>query len=202
MSRQSRVRALWPALLAAAAAETARRVLAPRAPALIPVRVDVQSYFSAEEIDRGRRYARPQLALGATRSLIDVVALALLVRRPPPALRRAWAGGRGGGWGPVTGGAVTAAGLSLVLSIPTLPLRAISRRRAMAVGLDTQAWGAWAGDVAKASAIQTAFAAGGGAAVIAGTRRFPRLWWAPMGAGAVVFGGGLAALAPVVLDPI
>jgi STE24 endopeptidase len=56
--------------------------------------------------------------------------------------------------------------------------------------------------VVKASAIQTVFAGGAGAAVIAGTRRFPRQWWAPMGAGAVVFGAGLAALAPVVLDPI
>src|ERR1700733_3965947 len=59
VSRHSRVRALWPVLLAAATAETARRVLAPRAPALQPVRVDVQTYFSAEEIDRGRRHRRP-----------------------------------------------------------------------------------------------------------------------------------------------
>ena len=170
-------------------------MLAPRAPALEPVRVDVQTYFSADEIDRGRRYARPQLALMLTRSVIDAIALARLVRRPPAALRRAWPA-------PVAGGAATAAGLSLALSLPTLPLRAISRRRAMAVGLDTQSWGAWAADVAKASAIQTVFAAGGGAAVIAATRRFPRVWWVPMGAGAVVFGAGLAALAPVVLDPI
>jgi STE24 endopeptidase len=184
-------------LLAAATAETARRLLAPRAPALQPVRVDVQTYFSAEEIDRGRRYARPQLALGLTRGLIDAVALALLVRRPPRALRRAWPGGRG----PI-GGAATAAGLSLALSLPALPLRVISRRRAMAVGLDTQSWGAWAGDVAKAAAIQTIFAGGAGAGVVAVTRRFPRWWWAPMGTGAVVFGAGLATLAPVVLDPI
>jgi STE24 endopeptidase len=46
------------------------------------------------------------------------------------------------------------------------------------------------------------FSAAGGAAVIAATRRFPRSWWAPMGVGAVVFGAGLAALGPVVLDPI
>ena len=184
--------------MAAAAAEGARRVVAPRAPALEPVRVDVQTYFSADEIDRGRRYARPQLALMLTRSLIDAAALVALVRRPPAALRRSWRGG----WGPVTGGAVTAGGLSLVLSLPTLPLRAVSRRRAMAVGLDTQSWDAWAGDVVKASAIQTVFAAGAGAALLAGTRRFPRQWWAPMGGGAVVFGAGLAALAPVVLDPI
>src|SRR5215472_3997974 len=167
VSRHSRVRALWPVLAAAATAETARRILAPRAPALEPVRVDVQTYFSADEIARGRRYARPQLALGLTRSLIDVAGLVSLVRRPPPALRRAWPG-------PVAGGAATAAGLSLALSLPTLPLRAVSRRRAMAVGLDTQSWGAWASDVAKASVIQTAFAGGAGAALLAGTRRFPR----------------------------
>jgi STE24 endopeptidase len=195
VSRHSRVRVVWPALLAAAAAETARRVLAPRAPSLAPVRVDVQTYFTTAEIDRGRRYARPQLALMMTRSTLEAVALAQLVRRPPRALRRAWPA-------PVAGGAATAAGLSLALSLPTLPLRAASRRRAMAVGLDTQAWGSWAGDVAKASAIQTVFSAAGGAAVIAATRRFPRSWWAPMGVGAVVFGAGLAALAPVVLDPI
>jgi Zn-dependent protease with chaperone function len=201
VSRHSRVRALWPALLAASTAEVARRVLAPRSPALDPVRVDVQTYFSADEIDRGRRYARPQLGLMLSRSLIDAIALAQLVRRPPAPLRRVWPGGRGGG-GPITGGAATAAGLSLALTLPALPLRALSRRRAMAVGLDTQSWGAWAADAAKAGVIQTAFAAAGGAAVIAGTRRFPRWWWAPMGAGTVVFGAGLAALAPVVLDPI
>jgi STE24 endopeptidase len=184
-------------LLAAATAETARRLLAPRAPALEPVRVDVQTYFSAEEIARGRRYARPQLALGLARSLVDAAALARLVRRPPGALGRSWPGGRG----PI-GGAATAAGLSLALSLPAMPLRAISRRRAMAVGLDTQSWGAWAADAAKANAIATVFAAAAGAAVVAGTRRFPRQWWAPMGVGAVVFGAGLAALAPVVLDPI
>ena len=193
---------MWPVLLAAATAETARRVLAPRAPALDPVRVDVESYFSSEEIERGRRYARPQLGLMLTRSLIDAVALAGLVRRPPAALRRAWWDGWRGGWGPISRGAATAAGLSLALSLPTLPLRAVSRRRAMAVGLDTQSWGAWAGDLAKASAIQTVFAGGAGAAVVAGMRRFPRHWWAPMGAGAVLFGAGLATLAPVVLDPI
>jgi STE24 endopeptidase len=195
VSRYSRVRALWPVLAAGATAEAARRVLAPRSAALNPVRVDVETYFSTEEIERGRRYARPQLALLLTRSLIDAAALAALVRRPPRALRRTWSS-------PAAGGAATAAGLSLALSLPTLPLRAVSRRRAMAVGLDTQSWGAWAGDLAKASAIQTAFVAGGGAAATALTSRFPRAWWAPLGVGSVVLGAGLAALAPVVLDPI
>jgi STE24 endopeptidase len=195
VSRHSRVRALWPALASGVAAEVARRALTPRSSVPAPMRVDVETYFSAEEIARGRRYARPQLALVLSRSLIDVAMLALLVRRPPRGLRRSWPA-------PAAGGAATAAALGLALSVPTLPLRAVSRRRAMAVGLDTQSWGAWAGDVAKASAIQTVFLAGGGAAVVAVTRRFPRAWWAPLGVGSVAFGAGLAALAPVVLDPI
>jgi STE24 endopeptidase len=182
-------------LVAAAAAEGGRRLLAPRSPALAPVRVDLPTYFSPEEIDRGRRYARPQLALALVRSAVNMGALTLLVRRPPPALRRSWSE-------PAVGGAATAAGLSLALSLPMLPLRAVSRRRSIAVGLDTQSWGAWAGDLAKAGAISTVFAAGAGAAVISATRRFPRYWWAPAAAGSVLLGTVLAALAPVVLDPI
>jgi STE24 endopeptidase len=195
VSAMSRVRALWPAALAAAAAEGGRRALAPRIPPVEPVRVDLGTYFSPEEIDRGRRYARPQLGLALLRSTVDLTALGLVVRHPPRALRRSWSR-------PVAGGAATAAGLSLALSAPGLPLRAIARRRAIGVGLDTQSWGAWAGDTAKASAIQTAFAAGAGAAMVAATRRFPRTWWAPVAAGSVGFGTVLAALAPIVLDPI
>jgi STE24 endopeptidase len=195
VSRHSRVRALWPAVAAGVAAEVARRALTPRSSVPAHVRVDVETYFSAEEIARGRRYARSQLVLVLSRSLIDLAVLALLVRCPPQAMRRSWPA-------PAAGGAVTAAGLGLALSVPTLPLRAVSRRRAVAVGLDTQSWRAWAGDVAKAGAIQMVFLAGGGAAVVAVTRRFPRAWWAPLGVGSVAFGAGLAALAPVVLDPI
>ncbi len=72
----------------------------------------------------------------------------------------------------------------------------------MRVGLDTQSWGGWAADLAKASAIQTVFGAAGGGAVVAATRRYPRSWWAPVSAGSVAFGAVLAALAPVVLEPI
>jgi STE24 endopeptidase len=37
---------------------------------------------------------------------------------------------------------------------------------------------------------------------VAATRRYPRNWWAPAAAGSVAFGALLAALAPVVLDPL
>ncbi len=182
-------------LAAAAAADGGRRVLTPRTPPLAPIRVDPSTYFSAAEIARGRRFARPQLALGVARSAIDLGALALVVRRSPLPLRRRWAR-------PALGGAAGAAGLSLALSLPSLPLRAIARRRAMRVGLDTQSWGGWGTDLAKASAIQTVFGAAGGGAVIAATRRYPRAWWAPVSAGSVAFGAVLTALAPVVLEPI
>ena len=157
--------------------------------------MDLGQYFSVEERTRGRRFARPQLALGLTRSAVELGALTLVARRPPAAVMRSWAH-------PVAGGAAVAGGLSLALSAPPLPLRAISRRRALAAGLDTQSWGGWASDLVKATAIQTAFAAAAGSAIVAAARQYPRSWWAPVAVGSVAVGAGLAALAPVVLDPI
>ncbi|MGA9859975.1 MAG: M48 family metalloprotease [Solirubrobacteraceae bacterium] len=195
VSGVSRVTGLWPALLVAAAAEGGRRLLTPRSDVPPPVRVEPQSYFSEAEIERGRRYARPQMALGLARSVVDLTLLTAVARRSPELVGRRWRR-------PALGGALTAGALSLGLTAPALPLRALSRRRAMAVGLDTQSWGGWAGDVAKAGAIQTVFASAAGAAMVAATRRWPRGWWAPVAVGSVGLGAGLAALAPVVLDPI
>jgi STE24 endopeptidase len=78
----------------------------------------------------------------------------------------------------------------------------ISRRRAVAVGLDTQSWRGWGADLLKGGAIAAVLAAGAGAATVAVTRRYPRGWWLPASVGSVLFGTGLAALAPVVLDPV
>jgi STE24 endopeptidase len=78
----------------------------------------------------------------------------------------------------------------------------VARRRARDVGLVTQSWGGWGVDLAKASAIGGAVAAGGAAVADGLMRRVPRTWWLP-GAGAVVAAGALVAFAgPVVLDPI
>ncbi len=184
-----------PALLAAAVAEGAARLLAPRSAAIEPAPVDLSAYFSPEEITRGSRFARPQLALALGRMAVELGALTLVARRPPRALVRTWPR-------PVAAGAGAGALLSAALTAVPLPLSAISRRRAIAAGLDTQSWPAWAGDVLKASAIGAAMAAAGGAAVIAATRRYPRGWWAPAAAGGVGFGTLLGALAPVVLDPL
>jgi STE24 endopeptidase len=186
-----------PLLAPAGAAELGRRLLAPRTPVIEPATVDVRTYFSEAELARGRRYARPQLALGVVSAAVELGILVALALRPAGPLR---AGRR---WDqPVAGGAAVAAGLGLAMTVTTLPLQAASRRRRIAVGLDTQSWGAWLADLAKAGAIQTGFAAAAGAGVIAGTRRYPRWWWLPAAVVSVGVGGVLAALAPVVLDPI
>jgi STE24 endopeptidase len=164
--------------------------------------VDLQSHFSADEVQRGRRFARPQLALALAHAAVELGALGLVVRRPPRRLGPAVFTRRLPTSHPVLGGAAAGAGLAAALSLPPLPLAAIARRRAIAVGLVTQSWRGWGVDLVKATGIQTAFAAAGGAGVVAATRRFPRSWWAPAGAGSVLVGAGLAALAPVILDPL
>jgi STE24 endopeptidase len=171
------------------------RLLAPRESIIEPAELDVRTYFSEEEIRRGARFSRPQLALALARAGVELAALAVACRAAPRILRDRMPR-------PVAGGAATAAGLSLASAVLPLPLSAIARRRAIAVGLVTQSWRGWALDLVKASAIGTGFAAGAGATVVAITRRYPRGWWLPAGAGSVVVGAALAALAPVVLDPI
>jgi STE24 endopeptidase len=184
-------------LLALAAAEGAARLLSPRDRPIRPVEIDVHDYFSEAEIERGTRFARPQLLLGLARVLVELGALALVVRRPPQALSRSRRSKR-----PVAASAVAGAGLAVGLSLPPLPLSVIARQRGIAVGLVTQSWRGWAVDRVKGAVIEAVLAGAGGAAIVALTRRFPRHWWLPAAAGSVAFGAGLAALAPVVLDPV
>jgi Zn-dependent protease with chaperone function len=182
-------------LLALAAAEGGVRLLSPRERPIEPARIDLHNYFSQAEIDRGARFARPQLALGMARAAIEIGSLTVLVRRFPRRLSGPFKR-------PVAAGAATAAGLAVALSLPPLPLRAIARRRGLAVGLVTQSWRGWAADLLKGTAIETVLAAGAGGAAVAIMRRYPRGWWLPAATGSVLFGAGLAALAPVVLDPV
>src|SRR5450755_80125 len=195
VSDAPRYRVLGSIALALAVADAGGRLLTPRARPIEAAEVDLRSYFSAEEIERGARFARPQLALGLARSALELGALALVSGRPPRLLRRRCQR-------PVAGGVAAGGALALALTLPSLPLSVIARRRAIAAGLDTQSWRAWGGDLVKASAIQAGFAAAAGGAALAATRRYPRRWWAPTAAGSVVAGALLAALSPVVLDPL
>jgi STE24 endopeptidase len=182
-------------LLALATAELGARLLAPREPPIEPADVDVRAYFSEQEIERGRRYARPQLALALARSVVDLGALAAVARLGTPAALRRLAR-------PAASGAAFGAGLAVVLALPPLPLAAIARRRAIDVGLVTQSWRGWAIDLVKSNVIGAALASVAGGAAVAITRRYPRGWWMPAAAGSVLVGGGFAALAPVLLDPV
>ena len=182
-------------MLAALVAEAGRRLITPRSPVTEPAAVNLHDHFSGPEIARGRDFARPQARLGLAGSMLETALLTAVVRRPPPVLAR---------WDarPLAGGAATAAGLSLALSLPGLPLRALARRRALAVGLATQSWSGWAADLGKAAAIQTALSGALGAGAIALSRRSPRDWWLPASGATVTIAALAGALAPVLLEPL
>ncbi len=182
-------------LLALGAAEVGARVLTPREAPDRAAPADLSHYFTEDEIARGRRFARPQLVLAMLRATLDLAALGLVVRRRPRALERL-------ADRPVLGGVLAGAGLTTALGVPTLPLSAIARKRAIDIGLATQSWRGWAMDLVKANGIQAVMAGGASGAAVALMRRYPRGWWAPAAIGSVFVGGALAALAPVVLDPI
>ena len=175
-------------------AELGVRLLAPRESPLEPVPHDLEGYFTPQEVERGARFARPQLALGIFRSALNLAALAEVVRRSRSSRSRPSR--------PYLAGALTAAELAGGLTLVSLPLSAVARRRAIAVGLVTQSWRGWAVDVVKSTAIEATLAGGAGAAALAVVRRYPRDWWLPAAAGSVAAGTLLGALAPVVLDPM
>jgi STE24 endopeptidase len=182
-------------LLALGVAELGGRLLRPRQGAAKSVEADVHSHFSDAEIERGARYARPQVALGIARSGLALGAMAVAVDRIPrvlPARLR----------DSLLGGAVAGAGFGLVGSLAPLPLSIVARRRSIKVGLITQSWRGWVADQVKSQTISATISAGAGAATVAVTRRYPQAWWLPAAAGSVVVGSVFAALAPVVLDPV
>jgi STE24 endopeptidase len=103
---------------------------------------------------------------------------------------------------PYAEGALAAARLAVGMTVLGLPLSALARRRAMRVGLVTQPWSGWAGDLIKQLGIESVLAGGAGAAITGLIRRYPRTWWLPAALGSVALGTLLGALAPVLLDPI
>jgi len=187
-------------VLAAACSEAAVRILKPRGAEITPAEVDPRRYFTVAEIERGARFARPQLAIALLGQVLQLSMLAAAVRR----LARGSARGRRG-WSadhPAAGGAVVGAAMAGTATLAGLPLSALARKRSLAVGLSTQSWPAWLLDVTKAGAIELGLAAGAGAATVSLTRRYPRHWWLPASAGAVGTAAALGALAPVLLDPV
>ena len=206
--RPTSVRAApWPLALAGAllAAEAAVLLLRPRTGLIAPDPVTVEEHFTPEEVARARAFSRPQLALHLATAVLQAGLLGAAAARPPALLvggrpRRGRLRRRRGH--PMLDAAAAGAGLTAGLELATLPLSALARRRALAVGLATQSWPGWAQDVVKATAIGSALSAGAAPAALTLMRRLPRWWWRP-GAGVSAAGGALFSfLAPVALDPL
>ena len=161
-----------------------------------PVPVEARAYFSPAQLEKAEDFRSGQLWLYGARLLIEAGVLIVLVRKAPARLRGP------GARRPVLTGAAAGAGISLALGLATLPVRAIARERAKDVGLVTQDWLGWAGDVAKTEAIGAIIAAGGGALLIVGMRRLGRRWWIAGTAVVVAFGVAITYASPIVLDPL
>jgi STE24 endopeptidase len=195
-SHAGRLRLPLAILVAVAAAGVATFVLRPRSGMIEPSAVDAEGYFTAFQLDRAEDFRSVQRLIGVGGLVVGTATLALLAWRPP---RRALEllGRR-----PILGGLAAGAGISLLLVVVGLPLRAWAHERAADVGLSTQSWGEWLGDVAKAAGVEAVVAAAGGALGLALVRRFPRHWWAPAAVVVVAFGVITIWLYPVVVDPL
>jgi STE24 endopeptidase len=198
MPRVCSVRRSWrlPVALVTAVvvAEAAVVAMRPRDRGPEPVPVEPRAYFSAAQIEKAEAFRTGQLRIYLAQTAIGLGVLVLLVRRPPErlaALKR-----------PVLAGAAVAAAISVVTGAAALPLAAVARERAKDVGLVTQDWIGYAGDVAKSQAIAAGFAALGGAVLVFGMRRFGQRWWLPGAAVVVAFGAITTFAGPVVLDPV
>jgi STE24 endopeptidase len=185
-------------LATVAAAGAATFLLRPRSGIIDPTAVDVEAYFSAAQLERAEDFRDTQRLLGVAGIAVSGATLALLAWRPPRRLPVAAPLARR----PVLGGAAAGAGISLLVVVVGLPLAAWRHDRAYDVGLSTQTWGPWLGDVAKSAGIEAAVAGAGGAVALALVRRFPRRWWIPGSAIAVAFGVITLWLWPVLIDPL
>jgi STE24 endopeptidase len=179
---------------ALAVAEAAVIVFRPRE-RLEPVDVAPQRYFSTEFIGRAEDFRSGQLVLFGVRLALELGLLVWVVRRPPARLKARVRR-------PIVAGAATAVALAVAVTAVTLPASAIARQRAMDVGLVTQSWLGWAGDVAKGIAIEAVIVGAGGALLVFAMRRFGRRWWAPGAALVVAFGVVITYASPIVLAPL
>jgi STE24 endopeptidase len=181
------------ALAAVVAAAAATLLIRPRGGLIEPAAVDVTAYFSPAELDRAKDFRGPQRLIGLAGLGLSGATLVLLALRLPRERLR----GR-----PIRAAAAAGAGIALVLVLVNLPLDAVRHDRAVDVGLSTQDWGPWLGDVAKAAGIGALFAGAGGAIAVALWRRFGGRWWIPASAGVVAVSAAFVYASPLVLEPL
>jgi STE24 endopeptidase len=182
--------------VAVAAAAAATLLLRPRSGLIEPAPVDAQQYFTAFQLDRAEDFRSLQRVLGLAGLGVGLATLGVLAWRPPARLLDRLEAR------PLLGGAAAGAGISLVVVVTDLPIRAWMRERSLDVGLATQSWPDWAVDVLKAAGVGAATAGIGGLAAVALVRRFPRNWWAPGAVLVIAYGVVTIWLYPILIDPL
>ena len=175
-------------------AEATVLIMRPRG-GIEPVDAAPETYFSAAFIERAEDFRSGQLALFGVRMALEIGLLVYVVARPPAPLRGRFRR-------PVLAGAATAVALSVAVTVVTLPVRAIARERAKDVGLVTQDWVGWIGDVGKGIVIEAVLVGAGGAVLVFAMRRFGRHWWAPAAAVVVAFGVFMSYASPILIEPL
>jgi STE24 endopeptidase len=195
MTLRGRSRAALAVVTALVVAEAAILLLRPRHGVIDPASVRPESYFSASELQRARDFREPQVLLFAGTLAMQLAFLVFVVRRPPRVLT-------GRHERPLLAGAAAGGALAISLAVVALPLQAIARQRAVDVGLVTQTWGGWAGDVAKSLGLDAVLGGVGALLAVALIARYPRNWWLPGAVAVVAIGAAFEFAGPVVLDPI
>ncbi len=183
----------------AVAAGVATFLLRPRGGLIDAAAVDPTAYFSQAELQRANEFRDPQRLIALASMGLSGATLAVLALRPPAAVRRLLARADGRPW---LGAAGVGVGLTLVLTAVGLPLSAVAHQRAVDVGLSTQTWPAWLGDVGLSTAIELPIAAGGAALALVLVRRFRRRWWVPAAGLIVAFGIASVFLVPLLVEPL
>jgi STE24 endopeptidase len=198
MPRVCSVRRSWrlPVALVTAVvvAEAAVILMRPRDRGPEPIPVEARAYFSEAQIEKARAFRTGNLWIFVAQTAVGIGVLVLILRCPPErlmALRR-----------PLLAGAATAAAISVAAAAAAVPLGMVARERAKDVGLVTQNWAGYAGDVVKSTAIGAGFSAIGGAVLVLTMRRFGARWWVPGAVAVIAFGVITTYAGPVVLDPL
>jgi STE24 endopeptidase len=196
VSRMGRSRLPRAIAVALAAPAAATLLLRPRSGLIEPAPVDVEQYFTAFQLERAEDFRSLQRVLGLAGLGVGIATLGVLVWRPPRRLLDRLEPR------PLLGGAAAGAGISLLLVVTDLPIRAWMRERSLDVGRATQSWPDWAIDVVKSAGIAAVTAGVGGLAAVALVRRFRRNWWAPGAALVIAYGVLTIWLYPIVIDPL
>ena len=156
-------------------------------------------YFTPAQLERARDFRGPQRTIFLVSLALEGAVLVLLVARPPRGIRRALARA---GARPVAGAAAAGAAFVIGMTLVNLPLSAVSHERSRDVGLATQTWAPWLGDVAKSAGVGALMTGGVAALAMALMRRAPRRWWIPGSVAVVGLSTLLVFASPVVIDPI